>query len=71
LIFLKYFGSYGGVQLQMQGVCSIPWQTVIIYILNFPSKYKCTHFYATAASAMRWHIAIHLCVCVCVCVCVL
>jgi hypothetical protein len=33
-------------------------------------------FYATAASAMRWHIAIHLCVClcvrvfVCVCVCV-
>jgi elongation factor P hydroxylase len=23
-------------------------------------------FYATPASAMRWHIAIHLCVCVCV-----
>jgi hypothetical protein len=38
--------------------------------LSFPLK---IHFYATAASAMRWHIAIHLCVCVfvCVCVCVL
>jgi MFS family permease len=30
------------------------------------SKFICLfyYFYATAASAMRWHIAIHLCVCV-------
>jgi hypothetical protein len=38
-----------------------------LWIMNF-----C--FYATAASAMRWHIAIHLCafacMCVCVCLCV-
>jgi hypothetical protein len=39
----------------------------VILIIFFSEIYD---FYATAASAMRWHIVIHLCVCGCLCACV-